>query len=503
MNMKIALINPSLETKIYSPWPPLGILYLGTILKENGFTVKLLDAAAKFYGKKKVINWLKYEKPDIIGISVFTVAFLPAINLIKEIKNWNPSIKIIIGHYHPSMEAENILRKYGDYVDYCVRGEGEYSFLELCEFLDKNKDGSPNNIKGIAFQDSKKKIILTPETPLIMDLNELPFPDRKLLDFDYKWNFSGFEFSKSKLTSIVSSRGCPFNCSYCACTKFAKRRFRPRSPENIIKEMLLLEGQGYTQLNFVDDNFTLQPKRTIKICQLIKKEKIDINWHTDGRVDQTNQEMLNWMRKAGCKSIWYGFESANQRILDIYNKRTKVSQFYEAINKARKAKIDLIVGLFMLGAPTEKLDEVKKTIKFAVNSDIDVPFFNVVEIFSGTKFWDDYCSKRLINSNDRVKAFVGGEIYEVERWETTTRVIDFLLSPKEREQMLIEIQNAYEKFFSFERKMIFMWKMLYRTIRSKFMLNMAYNIMRNFKEALGAISAFRSSKPRGFGTYDE
>ena len=501
--MKIALINPSLETKIYSPWPPLGILYLGTILKENGFTVKLLDAAAKFYGKNDVLNWLKLVKPDIVGISVFTIAFLPVINLIKVIKNWNPSIKIVIGHYHPTIEAENILHKYGDYVDYCVRGEGEYTFLELCEFLDRNKDDLPNNIKGIAFQDSKKKIVLTPDAPLIMDLNDLPFPDRKLLDFDYKWNFSGFEFSKSKLTSIVSSRGCPFNCSYCACTKFAKRKFRPRSPENIVNEMLLIEGQGYTQLNFVDDNFTLQPKRTIKICQLIKKEKIDFNWHTDGRVDQTSQEMLNWMRKAGCKSIWYGFESANQRILDIYNKRTKVSQFYEAIHKARKANIDLIVGLFMLGAPTETLDEVKKTINFAVNSDIDVPFFNVVEIFSGTKFWDDYLSKGTINSNDKVKALVGDKIHEVERWETTTRVMDFLLTPEEREQMLIEIQNAYQTFFSFERKMIFMWKMLYRTIRSKFMLNMAYNIMRNLKGAIGAISAFRNSKPRGFGTYDE
>ena len=501
--MKIALINPSLETKIYSPWPPLGILYLGTMLKENGFTVKLLDAAAEFYGKNKMLNWLKNVKPDVVGISVFTVAFLPAINLIKIIKNWNPSIKIVIGHYHPTMEAENILRKYGDYVDYCVRGEGEYTLLELCEFLDKNHDKLPNNVKGLAFRDSNKKIVLTPEAPLIIDLDSLPFPDRKLLDFEYKWNFSGFEFSKSKLTSLVSSRGCPFNCSYCACTKFAKRRFRPRSPENIINEMLLIQNQGYTQLNFVDDNFTLQPKRTIEICRLMKKEKIDINWHTDGRVDQTSQEMLNRMKKAGCKSIWFGFESANQRILNIYNKRTKVSQFYEAIRKTRKANIELIVGLFMLGAPTETLDEVKRTIEFAVKSDIDVPFFNVVEIFSGTKFWDDYNSNGKINQYDKVNALVGEEIYEVERWETTTRVMDFLLSPEEREQMLKEIQTAYQTFFSFERKMIFMWKMLYRTVRSKFMLNMAYNIMKNFKEALGAISAFRNSKPRGFGTYDD
>ena len=119
--MKIALINPSLETKIYTPWVPLGILYLGTILKENGYNVELLDAAAKFYDKTDVLNWLKKVNPDIVGISVFTVAFIPTINLVKLIKGWNPSVKIVLGHYHPTIEAENILQKYGDYVDYCVR----------------------------------------------------------------------------------------------------------------------------------------------------------------------------------------------------------------------------------------------------------------------------------------------------------------------------------------------------------------------------------------------
>ncbi len=500
--MKIALINPSLETNIYTPWVPLGILYLGTILKENGFTVELLDAAAKLYGKNDVLIWIKRIRPDIVGITVFTVAFLPTINLIKIIKNWNPSIKIVLGHYHPTMQAENILRKYGDYVNYCVRGEGEYTFLKLCEFLDKTPDKDPVNINGLTFKDSNQKIISTPDAPLITDLDDLPFPDRKLIDFNYKWNFSGFDFSKSKLTSIISSRGCPFNCSYCACTKFAKRRFRPRSPENIVNELLLIEEQGYTELNFVDDNFTLNPKRTIKICELIKKEKIDINWHTDGRVDQTSQNMLNWMRKTGCKSLWFGFETANQRILDLYNKRTKVTQFNEAIRKSRKANIDLIVGLFMLGAPTETLAEVKNTINFAIKSDIDVPFFNVVEICPGVKFWDDYISKGIIKSNDKVKVLVGKEIYEVERWETSTRVIDFLLPPEERIKMLNEIQNAYKLFFSFDRKK-FLLKTALRAIKSRFMLNMITNIMTNFKDAMNAITIFRDSKPRGFGTYDD
>jgi radical SAM superfamily enzyme YgiQ (UPF0313 family) len=500
--MKIALINPSLETKIYTPWVPLGILYLGTVLKEHGFTVNLLDAAAMLYSKEDVLNWIKKVKPDVIGLTVFTVAFLPAINLAKIIKNWNPSVKIVLGHYHPTMEAENIFRKYGNYVDYCVRGEGDFTFLELCEFLERNKTVMPDHIKGLTFQNSDQKIISTPDPPLITELDALPFPDRKLIDYNYKWNFSGFEISKSKLTSIISSRGCPFNCSYCACSKFAKSRFRPRSPENIVEEMLIIEEQGFTELNFVDDNFTLQPKRTIRICELIKKEKIDINWHTDGRVDQTSQNMLNWMSKAGCKSLWFGFESANQRILNLYNKKTKVTQFNEAINKSRKAKIDLIIGLFMLGAPTETVDEVKNTINFALKSDIDVPFFNVVEICPGIKFWDDYISNGTINSNDKIKVLVGKEIQVVERWETSTRVIDILMSPERRKKMLNEIQNAYQLFFSFERKK-FLLKTLLRTIRSRFMLNMVSSITINLRDAIDAISTFRSIKPRGFGMYDE
>jgi len=500
--LKIALINPSLETNIYTPWVPLGLLYIGTILKENGFNIEILDAAAKGFNNFEVIKWLKSTKPDIIGISVFTIAFLPVIILIKQIKSWNPSVKIVLGHYHPTIEAKRIMEKYGNLIDFCVRGEGEFTFLELCNFIEKNDGEYPHKIRGLAFQEVNK-IIITPEAPLISNLDDLPFPDRKLIDFNYKWNFSGFEFSKSKLTSIISSRGCPFNCSYCACTTFAKRHFRPRSPENIIEELAIIEGEGYTQLNFVDDNFTLLPKRTIKICELIKKEKLNIDWHTDGRVDQTSQNMLNWMRKAGCKSIWYGFESANQRILNIYNKGTKVTQFNEAIFKARKAKIDLIVGLFMLGAPTESLNEVKNTIKFAITSDIDVPFFNVVEIFSGTKFWEDFISRKIINPSDKVDVRIGKEIYEVERWETTTRVIDFLLTSKEREKMLSEIQNAYQQFFSFERKKIFLLKMLLRVIRSKFMQKMAYGIISNFNNAIDAISTFRNSKPKGFGIYEE
>ncbi|TXT65806.1 MAG: hypothetical protein BAJALOKI1v1_380014 [Promethearchaeota archaeon] len=502
--MKIALINPNMETRIYSPWPPLGILYLGTILKNNGFDVSLLDAASENKNKQNVLRWIQKIDPDVVGFTVFTVSFLVSIELAKEIKQWNPNINIILGHYHPTIQAELIIEKYGDIVDFIVRGEGEYILLELCRFLEKTHGtpSDPHDIKGLTFKTKNGRITSTPNAPLITDLDALPFPDRSLLDFNYKWNFAGFEFANSKLTTVISSRGCPFNCAYCACSKFAKQRWRPRSAENIVEELLIMEEQGYTEFNFVDDNFTLKSKRVIKLCELMRREHLDFNWHTDGRVDQTSLNMLRWMRKVGCRSIWFGFESANQRILDLYNKRTKVSQFNTAIQKARNANIDLIVGLFMLGAPTETLDEINNTIEFAIHSDIDIPFFNVVEIWAGLPFWDNLVAKNLIHPHDIVQAQIGNEFRQVERWETTTRVIDILLSPQERDKMLNTFFNAYKSFFSFERKK-YMLKTLFRAIKSKFMLNMVGGIMSNIKEAMNAIITFRESKPSGFGTYED
>ncbi len=488
------------DTRVYSPWVPLGLLYLGTVLQQKGFTVKILDAAAKRYGPTNVVRWLKQVRPELIGITALTMAFPASIELIKAIKEWDSSIKIALGHYHPTMESKNIIHKYGDLVDYCVRGDGEFTLLKLCEHLDKNGVKNPIDVKGITFKDLNNKIVSTPDYPLNIELDMIPFPDRKLIDFEYRWNFAGFEISSSKFTSAISSRGCPFACSYCACSKFAKRRWRPRSPENIVEELLIIEEQGYTEINFVDDNFTLQPKRVRKLCELIKKEKIDINWHTDGRVDQTSQEMLHWMKIAGCKSIWFGFESANQRILNLYNKKTRVSQFNEAIRKTRKANIELIVGLFMLGAPTETLNEVRTTLNFAMKSNIDIPFFNIVEIWSGIKFWDDFITNGIINPHDKVQVRIGNKIQEVERWETTSNVMELTLSPSLHAKILKDIHDAYRSFFSLNRGKYF-FKQAIRMMKSKFMVKMILNFLANSRHAMRALVKFRNLKPRGFGSY--
>lgn len=501
-DLRIALINPAWDIRTYTPWIPLGLVYLGTVLKEHGFSIKLLDAAAHRYDLAKILQWIEHVNPDIVGISAMTMSFLASIHLAKAIKGWNPNIKIVLGHYHPTIEAENIIQKYSEIVDYCVRGEGEQIFLNLSRFLEENPERDPVDIKGLTFKDAYKKIISTPNPSLIMDLDKIPFPDRTLIDFEYKWSFAGFEVLNSKFTTMLSSRGCPYNCTYCACSKFARRKWRPRSPENIIEEMAIIQDQGYTELSFIDDNFTLNSKRVIKLCELMKKERIDINWHTDGRVDQISQDMLDWMHHAGCRSIWYGFESANQRILDLYNKKTKVTQFHDAIRAARKAKIDIIVGLFMMGAPTETLEEIRNTIHFALTADLDLPFFNIVDIYSGIKLWQDYVDRGVISPYDIVMVKQGEIVFEVERWETTTNVMELSLPRKKYEFLLNEIQEAYKSFFSFKRAPLLL-KQTLRMMKSRFMSSMALNFLGHFPYAVNAFIKIRNLRPKGFGRYEE
>ncbi len=430
---------------------PLGITYLGTILKNNGFSVHLLDATAKNWDNEKVLQWVKLIQPDVIGFGVLTSSFLPTMDLVKDIKQWNPSVKVVLGNYFATIEGENILRKYGDIVDFCVRGEGETTLLELCRWLEKNSDKNPVDIKGITFQDRNHKIIATPDRPLEMNLDKIPFPDRTLVKYHYTLNINGLVVPNSNFTCMVSSRGCPYNCSYCSCSRFAKQHWRPRSPKNVVEELAQLVEQGYTDVNFVDDNFTLRADRVIEICKRIKQEKIDINWHVDGRTDQASPEMFYWMHKAGCRMIWLGFESVNQRILNIYNKKTKASQFVQTIKNIRKGGIDLVVGVFMVGGPTETLDEIKRTLYFATHADLDLPIIFHTKIYSGVKLWDDAIARGAIRGVDQVDTIVNRNPRKAERWETMTQMFDVERTQEEKNQILELVEKANREIFSFKR----------------------------------------------------
>ncbi|MCP8307475.1 MAG: radical SAM protein [archaeon] len=399
--MKFSFINPGSSEAwthvITAPasWPPLGLLYIATMLKQNDFDVSVLDVTNQI-SLQDSLSWVKREDPDFLGFSTLSSSGRSAAIIAEKVKEMNPNIKIALGNYHATFNAERILKKY-PFIDLIVRDEGEFTCLEIANCLENGKD--VKDVRGIAFREGDK-IIFTPDRQLIKDLDKLPFPDRNLLKNEYRSTLAGLNVATKRFTSMISSRGCPFNCTYCACSLFARRRWRPRSPENILEELEMLYSQGFRQIIFVDDNFALNQNRVIKLCHLMRKNRIEMDWVCDARVDCISIDALRAMAKTGCRIIYYGMESANQRILDFYNKGIVPSQSIAATKATRKAGIDIIVGSFIVGAPDETREEIENTLKFAQQLDIDIPIFHPLEIHPGTPLWTDLSSQGLLNEDE-------------------------------------------------------------------------------------------------------
>jgi anaerobic magnesium-protoporphyrin IX monomethyl ester cyclase len=202
--------------------------------------------------------------------------------------------------------------------------------------------------------------------------------------------------------------------------------------ENIIEELHLLASEGYKQFLFVDDNFTLNPKRVVKICQRMRKEKLDVEWFAEGRVDQCPYDMLREMAKANCRMIYFGIENASQKVLDYYDKRTTPEQAEVAVRNARKAGVDVIVTSFILGAPNETRQEIQNTLKFAQKLQVDIPQFNILATFPGTDIWDELKMKGFLN--------------EDQYWETGVLVPEVSPDTVPCEEIERMIHESYRRF---------------------------------------------------------
>lgn len=397
--VKVTLISPAAfrenlheRSEPACSWPPLGILYLATLLQKEGYEVSVLDQAAKGYSIDETAKWAKKENPDVLGFSTLASSGRTAALTAGEIKKEMPDTKIVFGNYYATFNAEHVMQKY-PWVDIIVQSEGEITTLELAKSL-KNEE-KLKNVSGLTFRE-KGKIISTPERLLIKDVNALPFPDRDLLDVDYHSEVAGAIVAPEKFTTVLSSRGCPFRCRFCGCQRFARGIWRARSAKNTVEELRLISSMGHKQFLFVDDSFTVQPKRVIEICREMRKEKIDMDWTCEGRVDSCSFEMMHEMVKAGCKIIYFGIESANQRILDYYGKRITPNQSEKAVKTARKAGMDAIVASFIVGAPTETREEMENTLTFARKIPIDFPQFNILGVFPGMDIWDELKKKGML-----------------------------------------------------------------------------------------------------------
>jgi len=436
-------------------FPPMGILYLATSLSENNYEVSLLDQFARGYSINQTLKWIKNEDPDILGFSTITTAGtgITSSQIAKEVKEKiNPNIKILFGNYHATFNDTRILNKY-PFIDACVRGEGERTMVEIAEKLEKGKNFE--DIRGVTYRNDDR-VIRNEDRPLIENLDELPFPNRELLgNVEYKSRVEGLDMALGKFTSAISSRGCAYRCSFCSSSRFWNK-WRPRSPENIVEELSLLDDQGYENLLWVDDNFTINKKRIMKLSNLIRKEKIDIKWMAEGRVTQSSKELLTAMKLMGCKVISYGIESGSQRVLDWYNKQINLNQVYNAIKTSKKVGFDIVIGNFILGAPIETREEIIQTLNLSLKLDIDFPQFHILGIIPGNWIWDQMVKEKKINPDDC--------------WEVGTAVLSIPLS-----ELMEGIRITYRKFM--QRPRYISWQIL-KTLKSGFRLK---GFLHNFK----------------------
>jgi anaerobic magnesium-protoporphyrin IX monomethyl ester cyclase len=469
--MKFSFINPSPHSEsmymVPTAWPPLGILYCAGVLREAGIEVSLLDQPAKHFSLDQTVNWVKKEDPDIIGFSVLLSTAKEAPKIAERVKAENPNITVVFGSHHATFNAERILKKY-PFVDIIVRGEGEHTSLEIARCLEKQRD--LDKVEGVTFR-KNGMIVSNPDRPLNKDVDALPFPDRDLAGVQYKSAIFGVKINSRKFTTMLSSRGCPFNCSFCGIRKFTRGAWRPRSVENVMAELEYLQSEGYEQFLFADDNFTLNAKRVSKLCRSIKKEGMDIEWFCDSRVDHISYDMFRDMVNAGCRCLFFGIESANQRILDYYRKGITPEQSEKAVRKARKAGIDIIVGSFIVGAPDETQCEIVNTLQFANKLDIDVPDVNILGAQTGTDIWNDLVAKGLLNEN--------------EQWEDEICIPRDVPTPVPYEEVRSLIFEYFRAFYLNPRQLL---TELLRTSKSSFRIAAALKNLVGFPQLIETLS---------------
>jgi anaerobic magnesium-protoporphyrin IX monomethyl ester cyclase len=375
--LRIALVIPPPQKPgpIWCPNLPIGIAYLTAVLEKSGYNVTVIDCPALGIDHENLGAKIATIEPSVVGITSVTPMIQSALLAAHVAKEKCPNAIVILGGPHVTFMDKQILSENSE-VDVVVRGEGEQTLLELMRHV--SNFGDLHEIAGITFRNNGR-IIRTPNRPFIQNLDELPrpayehFPLRK-----YRL------FGKAVLP-IMTSRGCPFQCSYCVSSRMNGIRFRARSPKNVVDELeWLRDTHGADAFSFYDDAFTLDIARACEICEEIKNRNIGLPWDCQTRVDQITKEVLAKMREANCQLVSFGVESGNQKILNAVKKRTTIEQNERAIRWAKEAGLPVAMSV-IIGYPGETTDTLKQTLDFIRRTEPDYVYLCLATPYPGTE----------------------------------------------------------------------------------------------------------------------
>jgi len=443
MTKKILLINPPQENTVKAGieddfidiigyYPPLGLLYLATCLTNAGYEVKVLDCVPQKLGFKELENEIQNLKPFAVGVTTYTMSMVDVLMTINVVKKVDSQIYTILGGHHTNLYPKESINYKN--VDFILNGEGEETLIELLTALENNLNAEELiKIQGIGFLQNGKEY-LNPVRAYIKNLDNLPIPKREFLPLEIYKSIVG---KNNMVATIMSSRGCPFKCTYCYTPN---KSYRSRSVQNMILEIKYLLELGFKEIFFFDDLFALKSEKVIEFAKALQTENIKIDWSFRARINTINQELVNEVKKAGIHRIQFGIESGVDKTLVRVKKGINTEQIKNAIKLCRKAGI-ITIGNFMIGLPDESEMDIENTLKFSRQIGLNYAQYSVLVPYPFTEIYDEALKINLF-SKDYWQEYANNPIenaskFKVEYW-TKDVSEDFLFKT---------IKKSFKKFY--------------------------------------------------------
>jgi radical SAM superfamily enzyme YgiQ (UPF0313 family) len=399
--MRVLLINPPqfIEPLDNSPAviskgrghnPPLGLLYIAAYLQANtDHEVQVLDAQFDQDPEAGLRNRVREFDPDMIGMTAMTMTLLDVIAAVKIVKSVKEGVRVALGGPHVNIFPTETL-ELGN-IDFVVVGEGEKTFERLLANMDDEQ--ALKKIPGLFFRLNGEIYSTGPSVPL-NDLDELPFPARKLVPIK---KYTSILAKRDPATTMFTSRGCPFQCAFCDRPHLGKK-FRARSAINVVDELEECVNLGIHEFLIYDDTFTVNKKRVIRICDEIERRGLDIGFDVRSRVDTVDEEVIIRLKRAGCQGIHYGVEAGVDRVLKALNKGITIDQVKDTFGFTKRAGLP-ILAYFMIGNPTETLEDVHATFRLINELAPDYLHLNVLCPFPGTQTYREALERGIIEQD--------------------------------------------------------------------------------------------------------
>lgn len=436
--------------------PPLGVGYIASYLTRFGkHEVKIHDGLLPHPRASNFVDTLTAFSPDLVGISGQTTpSIYDVYHTAKMVKHHNPSTPVIAGGAHVTFEDEQVLLDCPD-IDVVVRGEGEVTMYDIVDRISNRQ--SYNNVLGTTTRNNGT-IVRNPDRPYIEDLDSIPHPAYDILDL------AQYFPEKFPIAPMITSRGCPYQCTFCSSSRITGKRWRGRSAKKVIEEVQLLRNNyGVRDVTFIDDLFTFDHLRVEKICSMMNQEVGDVTWTCSSRADIMSRrpEMANWLKAAGCHTLYVGAESGSQRILNRVKKGIRLNQIINTVKLAKRVGLQIVLS-FILGIPGESKKDMQSTIDFACKLDPDFAQFTICTPYPGTPMYDEALENGWLVSTD---------------WTKFT-VIDPVMNIPDLPQVSIKqaLTRAYLKFYTrpcliwrqLKMRNFDFFKVAFRTIRNRY-----------------------------------